>query len=275
MGFWGTGISSNDMFLDVYNDFFQHYNDGMDVYEITQKLIIDYKDELNEDEYATNFWFALAKSQWECNALENEIFSKVQSIVENGSDIKIWEEFDASKSDLRKRKIVLDKFLNSLKIEKIKPRARKKTRIKQPKLSKGDCFIFKLNNNNFGGAIVLEEVRNSETGLNLIAFTRISKCEKPTIDDFKNPDILIKNFGKWDGQPEVVWYFPNGFNEAKHLIDIIGNIKINKCYDYNDHNLGFSFTRFSDLMFEGVNLQFDFEKNNSKANDIKLNEFLK
>lgn len=275
MGFWGTGLSSNDMFLDVYNDFFQNYNEGLKVSEISKKLIQNYQLELSSEEYSTNFWFALAKSQWECKALEKETFLKVESIIENDIDIKIWENFEASKSDLKKRKVVLDKFLNSLKIEKEKSRVRKKPRIRQPKFAKGDCFIFKLNNGSYGGAIVLEELRDTQTGLNLIAFTRMNKVEKPTLADFKHAKILIKDFGNWDDIKEIVWYFPDGFNEVKDLIEIIGKLPINKTFDHQGQNLGFSFTRFSEGMFESINLQFDFEKNNSKPDDLKLNEFLK
>lgn len=275
MGFWGTGISSNDMFLDVYSDFFQNYNEGLEANEISQKLIKNYQEELNSEEYSTNFWFALAKSQWECKALEEETLLKVQTIIENNIDLKIWEDFDASKSDLKKRKLVLDKFLNSLKIEKEKPKARKKTNIKQPKFSKGDCFTFKLNTGNYGGAIVLEEVRNSESGLNLIAFTRINKINRPNIDDFRNADILIKNFGMWDDKKVITWYFPNGFRKVKNLVEIVGSIKIKREFDHEDYTSQPTFTIFSKGMFEDIDLQFEFEKNNQKPKTIKLNDFLK
>lgn len=275
MGFWGTAISSNDMFLDVYNDFFLNYNEGLEVNEISQKLIQNYQDELNSEEYSTNFWFAMAKSQWECKALEKETFLKVQSIIENNIDIKIWEDFDASKSDLKKRKLVLDKFLNSLKIEKEKPKARKKTKIRQPKFSKGDCFTFKLNSGNYGGAIVLEEVRDTESGLNLIAFTRINTIDKPILEDFQNAEILIKNFGIWNDNNVTTWYFPNGFSKVKNLVEIVGNIKINKKFDYQDYSLRPTFTIFSERMFEVIDVQFDYEINNPKPKNIKINDFLK
>lgn len=275
MGFWGTAISSNDMFLDVYNDFFQYYNNGLEVNEITQKLIQDYREELNFEEYCTNFWFALAKSQWECKKLEKETFLKVQSIIDNNIDLKIWENFDASKSDLKKRELVLDKFLSSLKIQKEKAKARKKTIIRQPKLEKGDCFIFELKSGNYGGAIVLEEIRDSESGFNLIAFTRINKIDKPAIDDFTNCEILVKNFGRWESRKEITWYFPAHFKKVKGLIEIVGNITISKIFDHQDYTLDFSFTGFSEKMFEIIDKQFDFEKNNPKPLNIKLNDLLK
>ena len=31
MGTWGTGISSNDTFADIYDEFFDLYNDGLSV----------------------------------------------------------------------------------------------------------------------------------------------------------------------------------------------------------------------------------------------------
>jgi hypothetical protein len=43
MGTWGTGISSNDTFSDVYDDFFKYYNEGDFPDEILKKLMIEYQ----------------------------------------------------------------------------------------------------------------------------------------------------------------------------------------------------------------------------------------
>lgn len=39
MDAWGTGISSNDTYADVYDHFFELYNDGLAVAEISTRLI--------------------------------------------------------------------------------------------------------------------------------------------------------------------------------------------------------------------------------------------
>jgi len=34
MGAWGIAISSNDTYADIYGEFFDLYNDGLDIAEI-------------------------------------------------------------------------------------------------------------------------------------------------------------------------------------------------------------------------------------------------
>ena len=120
MGTWGTGISSNDTFSDVYDDFFKYYNEGDFPDEILKKLMIEYQEVLDNEDDFTNFWFAVAKAQWECKALEENIFNQIKWIVEEDIDINIWRNLDASEKDLKTRRNVLIKFLDSLKVEKAK-----------------------------------------------------------------------------------------------------------------------------------------------------------
>ena len=129
MGTWGTGISSNDTYADIYEQFIDLYNDGLSATEITKRLIVENQETINLPEDATNFWFALAKGQWECKALDNEILSKVDQIIQTGEDLRVWKELDASPADLKTREKVLIKFLSKLKTEKDKPRKRTKKKL--------------------------------------------------------------------------------------------------------------------------------------------------
>ena len=70
MGAWGTAISSNDTYADIYGKFFDLYNDGLDVSEISKNLIADNQETINDKDNCNNFWFALAKAQWECKQLD-------------------------------------------------------------------------------------------------------------------------------------------------------------------------------------------------------------
>ena len=47
MGTWGTGLSSNDTFADIYGQFIEQYNEGQDVKEITNQLLSANKDHLS------------------------------------------------------------------------------------------------------------------------------------------------------------------------------------------------------------------------------------
>jgi hypothetical protein len=231
MGTWGTGISSNDIFEDLNIEFFDLYNEGKEVCEITEILIQQNQELINSDEDYNNFWIALAKFQWECKSLNSDVYLKVKKIIESGNDIKLWKELGASNSDLKKREKVLLSFLEKISEEKKKPRRRKN----------------KLENKLWGGAFVLEEENNTELGLNYLAITDINKSEKPTLNDFKESEILVE---KWkenvavikEGKPielkeeineyPVIKYYHAEFYKKFDLnIELIGNLKIKKEYD--------------------------------------------
>jgi len=82
MGAWGTAISSNDTYADIYSEFFELYNDGLDVEEISKKLIADNQETIDDTDDSNNFWFALAKAQWECKQLDNDIFARVKNVID-------------------------------------------------------------------------------------------------------------------------------------------------------------------------------------------------
>lgn len=238
MGTWGTAISSNDTYADIYSEFFDLYNEGLNVSEITKKLITKSKEIIDDESDSNNFWFTIAKAQWECKQLDKDVFIRVQKIIETGVDIEIWKQLGASEKDLKKRQLVLDKFLNDLKVEKTKAKSRKKKVIRQPVYQKGDCITFKLENGNYGGAVVLEAIRDTEFGDNLIATTRINQEAKPTKNDFESAEILIANFANWDDKPNIRWYMPLRHNQAAHLFEKVETIDIQIEHDPNKSMFG-------------------------------------
>ena len=175
MGTWGTGISSNDTFADIYDEFFDLYNDGLSVKEISEELINLNWETLDIPEDANNFWFALALSQWECKELDENLFKRVQHIINSKSDLIIWKESGASSSDLKKREKVLENFLEKLKSEKKNAKKRKRKIFINSIFKKGDCLTYLMENGNYGGAFVLTDEENSEVGVNFIAITKINK----------------------------------------------------------------------------------------------------
>ncbi len=126
MGAWGTEIDENDTFMDVYDEFFDLYNQGLSAAEITPELKAENQDLMDNPDDLDNFWFALAKAQWECKALEPEILLKVKGIIESGADLKVWGELGGGADDIEKRKTVLAKFLKDLSVEKSEAKPREK-----------------------------------------------------------------------------------------------------------------------------------------------------
>ena len=269
MGTWGTAIKDNDAFADIYSEFFELYNDGGQPSEISEKIIKENWEILEIEEEKHSLWFALALAQWETKSLDAKVLETVDTIITSGADLIIWAELGASENDLSRRKIALDTFLEKLKSDKPKAKSRKRIKVKTPVFSTGDCFIFKLQNGNYGGAVVLATDTNPATGNNLVATTRLNCSHKPSPDDIEKTDVLVCNFGQHQERPDVTWHAPDLYQKNyAHLYELIGNIKIEIEYDPNDYEgknylfrpswtAGWSMKDIADL-------QFEFEKTNPK-----------
>ena len=263
MGAWGIAISSNDTYADIYDEFFDLYNDGQSIEDISKKLTADNQETINEPDDSNNFWFALAKAQWECKQLDTVILERVKQIIETGLDLEAWRRLDADGKDIKKRKVVLDKFLADLQTEKPKAKSRKKRVIKQPPFEKGDCLTFKLANGNYGGAVVLEAIKDTEYGHTLIATTRINQQTKPTKSDFENAEVLIANYANWDDNFNIKWYLPIRHKLTAHLIQKVDAIEVQISYDINKSMKGYV-ADFDIWVIQVADHQFESEKTKSR-----------
>jgi len=126
MDAWGTGISANDTYAMVRDEFFGAYDEGAEPADITKQILEDHKDLSVDPEESHHFWFALARCQWECKALQPEVFERVRDLIESGKDIELWRRTEGvEEEDLAQREKVLKKFLEELKTEKFSVRKRK------------------------------------------------------------------------------------------------------------------------------------------------------
>ena len=246
MGTWGTEIKDNDSFADIYNEFFDLYKQGGEPDDISRKICANNAEILDVEEEKHNFWFALALAQWETKSLDQTVLSTVEKIITKGEDLKLWLELDSSEQDIKKRKIVLDKFLEKLKSDRPNAKPRKKEKVKKPIFSTGDCLVFKTKNANYGGAIVLATDSNPKTACNLVATTRINMNYKPTITDFENAEVLVLNFAEWSDKPHVDWYSPDLFyKDFSNTYELIGKLPVDVEYDSKNYDgKGYLFTPY-------------------------------
>ena len=240
MGTWGTGISSNDTFADVYDDFFDSYNGGAEPPDISAKLIASNQETINDPDDANNFWFALALAQWECKRLEPQVLARVRKIIETGHDIEVWRELEADKNDLRKRQKVLDTYLAKLLSEKPKARARKRVKNVEPVYEKGTCLTFKLDTGNYGGAVVLEAEKGKGYALNLIALTTIESPNVPSVESFANARVAVGHQGESVSKPAISWFSAPMFKGEESLFEIVGKIDVKKEYRSEGWEFGFT-----------------------------------
>lgn len=277
MGTWGNGILSNDTSSAVYDDFMDLYDEGMDPVVISEKLIAENRETIeNPDDY-TNFWFPLALAQWETKSLDPAVLEKVLGIIESEADLQIWRELDASESDLKKRKAILLKFSGKLQSDRKHAKRRQKPRqvVSDPIFHKGSCLTFRLDNGNFGGAIVLEALADSVLGgNNLIASTRMNQATKPVIRDFEEAEILINNFfPSNDPKGEILWYPSDAYNEYAGLFEVIGEISITRNFSYG--GVGTRSTAGWNYIKTNVDRQIAFEKTNPRpSRTIRITDYL-
>lgn len=281
MGTWGTGISSNDIYEDINYEFFELYNQGLKVPEITKKLISENQELINSREDQNNFWITIAKSQWECKSLDSKVYNRIKEIVKYGEDIELWKELDGTKSDLTKRKKVLDIFLTKISTEKKSAQKIKKKIFRNAIFEKGDCLIFKLTGGDFCGAFVLESEKNTEFGLNLIVITDIKKTERPNLKDFENAkvhfsleqQILVKNQEiTTDFAPveQIYWYHAQYYKKSETEFIVIGQLKTYKTY-----NSSLDFQRVSNWDNIVDHLDYYYNKKEKCKTNLKLKKLRK
>lgn len=259
MGTWGTGIKDNDAFADIYSEYYDLYNEGGEPAIISKKIIGDNWEVLSIEEEKHSLWFALALAQWETKSLSPEVLSKVEEIIKSGADLKIWTDLSADGLAVKKREIALVQFLNKIKSERLKAKPRKRAKAMTPIFETGGCLVFKMNNGNYGGAVVLAAGLNPKTAYNLIATTRLNQVTKPTISDFENVEVLICNFGEWQDRPDVLWCMPDLFKkEYSHLYELIGKIPVE--LEYRTENYDGKGYLFSPMWTSGWNMNATIER---------------
>jgi hypothetical protein len=95
MGTWDIKINGNDTFLDIYDYFFNLYNQGEDPTTISLQILRNFADSFEDDDEKNDSLFGLALAQWETKSLDPEIFKQVKTIIESGNDMERWKESGA------------------------------------------------------------------------------------------------------------------------------------------------------------------------------------
>jgi len=128
MGNWNTKINGNDTFLDIYQNYFDLYNQGQDPKDISRQIQNDFAEVFNDYNEKNNGLLGLALAQWETKSLDQTVYKQVKEIIENGNDIEVWKELGADEKTLKQRKAVLESFL--LKISTDREKAKRRIRPK-------------------------------------------------------------------------------------------------------------------------------------------------
>jgi len=130
MGNWGHDVGESDVFVDVYDRFFEAYNKGATPQIASDIVFAEFAETFSDSEDRYDAHYAIALATWETKALDPSLLEEVERFINSGADLKNWADRGAD-SDLEqaKREAALKKFLAKL----LSPRTSKKRR-KKPKL---------------------------------------------------------------------------------------------------------------------------------------------
>jgi hypothetical protein len=111
LGTWGYEIFADDITADIKDDFEEYIEDGLSVYEATERILERYQRRVR-DKADPRRYLALASLQMEQGGLQEDIKQAVLNIIESGKDLEAWE--GDGKDALESRKKVLNELKSKL-----------------------------------------------------------------------------------------------------------------------------------------------------------------
>lgn len=91
MGAWGPGLYQDDVALDVRDYYKDQLHRGKEGEQITQELIAQNSDILEDPDDGPVFWLALADVQWKMGRLENVVKQNALNIIDENVDLMRWQ----------------------------------------------------------------------------------------------------------------------------------------------------------------------------------------
>lgn len=190
MGTWNATIFGNDASCDTKDEFFERYDRGEEPNDIKNDLLPGIGD---EDRF--NVMFSLAHCMWETGSLDNDFFLEIKAVIENRTDLEKAKELGADDDFLKKRSIVLTKFLEKISIKKSRP----KKRIAPPvpvesKYKSGAVMAFQYLDGMWGALISINGQFFDKKTIYRFIQTTVKTLSKPSMNDVLASYIMDVNF---------------------------------------------------------------------------------
>lgn len=235
MGVWGTRLMDDDLAADIVGDFFERYDNEEAPKDIRKSLENEYVSTIEDVDEGHVFWLALAKAQWDVGALDSDVLKKVNEIVEDDIDSKIWLERDATEKDVAKRRESIKNFARKLKLPREKPKKPKKVRLKDAFYELGDVLVFNTSDGDYGASVVIKSEKQTEHALNTIVNLKIKQTTKPTLQDVLSSDVItLKPVGHEFHPPPFIdecRYFTEHRKKIYEQYEVIGRLFVKKDLD--------------------------------------------
>ncbi len=223
MGAWGVGIRQDDFVCDVEGAFEDQLKDGKTIDEATRFVHEHFGNAVNDCDDGPLFWFALTDMQWKYGDLDPAALQRVIDIVDADTGMERWGQ--PSDKLYKQRKAALKKFCNKISLPNPKPSRPPRRVIRAPKFQTGDCLSIRLENGQYGAALVLgTDHSNPEQGMDLVGELDYLSDNPPTLDVFTERRWLKLTHD--DGSLSVWWFYSMGFRKMKPRITVLGNTPI-------------------------------------------------
>lgn len=249
MGRWGTAVSGNDDYMEVYEFFQELYFDhsGKDwvysIADVKKKIAERFSFQLSEPGLENEIWFAQAKAFWDYGIPDKTAYQKVKQIVKSGSDLEWWRKLEATEKQIRERKKALDTFFAKITGTNPKPFQRKKrVRIKPP-FEAGVLLTFFHEKYYYAG--VVSGYNIDVQGRNVIHLLNYRSVSKPAAKDLltsslmaqlKEPAAYHRNMWANRVPTRVHGFLLNakGLANAKTKFERVGEIEFHDAGYYKD-----------------------------------------
>lgn len=246
MGTWGVKLYQDDVTSEVKENYIDKLKRGAKDLELTQEMLREFTDFLNDDEEASLFWFALSDIQWNYGRLEETVKEKALYYLDKGYDLTRWEE----SKHYKKRKQILGELRDKLSQEQPKRKRVMGYRFFRCEWVIGDVFAIKLDseiskkNNYFGKYMLFQKIDNtSEYPGHTVPVVRVFKWigeELPTFDMIKqltimpvfySPVVYAKEYSKKRGMKRdtVMYNMSIGYTAKRYVhknLVFIGNLPL-------------------------------------------------
>jgi hypothetical protein len=88
MGTWGPAIFSDDTASDIRGDYKDLLGDGLSPSDATDRILLEWKDSIDDSDEQSVVWLALAVIQWKLGRLEERIKDKAIEVINSGCDLE-------------------------------------------------------------------------------------------------------------------------------------------------------------------------------------------
>lgn len=233
MGTWGTKLYENDLALDIRAEYEEGVATKKNNKTITQQILSNYKNELQDCDEAPIIWFTLADCQWRTGKLQKLIKETAIGYIDSKIDLQKWND----EKQRKEREIELAK----LKAQLLSPYPEKmhnKNRKLYSGINDGDIFCYQLSNNRYpycGKYIAMQKVFEKTIDRAISVHFQIFNAtwnSVPSVVNIIQKKPLATWYESYDGYPHVPGRYSmaifTNLDEILSLpnIQLLGNEKI-------------------------------------------------